>query len=49
MQDGSRQKKQGITLATNSFTYEECVFLSKILTDKFDLKTSVINAGHEGQ
>jgi len=49
MQDGSRQKKQGITLATNSFTYEECVFLSKILTDKFDLKTSVIKAGHEGQ
>lgn len=26
MQDGSRQKKQAITLATNSFTYEECVF-----------------------
>jgi hypothetical protein len=25
IQDGSRQKKQGITLATNSFTYE-CVF-----------------------
>jgi ubiquinol-cytochrome c reductase cytochrome b subunit len=49
MQDGSRQKKQGVTLATNSFTYEECVFLSKILTDKFNLKTSVIKAGHEGQ
>ena len=49
MQDGSRQKKQGITLATNSFTYEECVFLSKILTEKFNLKTSVIKAGHEGQ
>jgi len=24
MQDGSRQKNQGITLATNSFTYEDC-------------------------
>jgi hypothetical protein len=48
-EDGSRQKKQGITLATNSFTYQECVFLSKILTDKFYLKTSVIKAGHEGQ
>ncbi len=26
MQDGSRQMKQGIHLATNSFTYEECIF-----------------------
>ena len=49
MQDGSRQKNQGITLATNSFTYEECIFLSKILTDKYNLKTSVIKAGHLGQ
>ena len=43
------RKKQGITLATYSFTYEVCVFLSKILTDKFNLKTSVIKAGHRGQ
>ncbi len=48
-QDGSRQKNQGITLATNSFTFEECIFLSKILTDKYNLKTSVIKAGHLGQ
>lgn len=31
MQDGSRQKKQAITLATNSFTCEECVFLARYL------------------
>jgi hypothetical protein len=30
IQDGSRQKKQGITLATNSFTYESA-FLVKYL------------------
>ena len=45
MQDGSRQKNQGITLATNSFAFEECIFLSKILTDKYNLKTSVIKEG----
>jgi len=49
MQDGSRQKNQGISLATNSFTYEECIFLSKILTDKYNLKTSVVKAGHQDQ
>lgn len=49
MQDGSRQKNQGISLATNSFTYEDCVWLSKILSEKFDLKTSVIKAGHIDQ
>jgi len=36
-------------LATNSFTFEECVFLSKILTSKYNLKTSVIQSGHPGQ
>lgn len=49
MQDGSRQKNQGISLATNSFTYEDCVWLSKILSEKYGLKTSVIKAGHIDQ
>ena len=49
MQDGSRKKNQGITIATNSFTYEECVFLSKILSDKYGLKTSVVKSGFVGQ
>jgi len=45
-QDGSRQKNQGISLATNSFSYEDCIYLSKILNEKFGLKTSVVKAGH---
>ena len=49
MQDGSRQMDQGICLATNSFTYEDCVYLSKILSVKYGLKTSVIKAGHINQ
>jgi ubiquinol-cytochrome c reductase cytochrome b subunit len=42
MQNGSRQKNQGISLATNSFTFEECKFLSNILKKKYKLKTSVV-------
>ena len=49
MQDGSRQKNQGLTIATNSFTYEDCVFLSEILKEKYGLKTSVVKAGHIDQ
>lgn len=45
-QDGYRQKNQGISLATNSFSYEDCIYLSKILNEKFGLKTSVVKAGH---
>jgi len=47
--DGSRQKNQGISIATNSFSYEDCVFLSKILTEKYGLKTSVVKSGHINQ
>jgi hypothetical protein len=49
MQDGSRQKNQGVSITTNSFRYEDCVFLSKILQDKYNLKTSVVKAGHDNQ
>lgn len=49
MQDGSRQVKQGLTIATNSFTYQECLFLSNVLTNKFGLKTSVIKTGISNQ
>ena len=49
MQDGSRQNKQGIYIATHSFTYEECIFLSKVLFRKFKLKTTVIKTGFENQ
>jgi LAGLIDADG DNA endonuclease family len=49
MQDGSRQKGQGVMLATNSFTYDECLMLANILTNKLGLTTTVIKTGVEGQ
>ena len=49
MQDGSYQKGQGIYIATNSFTYEDCKFLALILSNKFNLKTSVIKTGKPDQ
>jgi len=49
MQDGSRQKGQGMNLATNSFTYEECDKLAKILTNNFGIKTSVVKSGKPNQ
>jgi hypothetical protein len=49
MQDGSRQQGQGISLATNSFSKEDCIFLAKILEDKYALKTSVVKAGFDNQ
>lgn len=49
MQDGYRQIKQGITLATNSFTYEDCVMLSEILSKKFNLKYTVVKTGTVNQ
>ena len=45
MQDGSRQSKQGISLATNSFTYEECNMLCQILSKNFSLKCTVVKTG----
>jgi len=45
MQDVSRQYKQGIYIATHSFTFEECVFLSDVLFRKYKLKSTVIKTG----
>ena len=49
MQNGSRQNNQGINIATNSFTYEECQFLCKILERKYKLKATVVKTGHSNQ
>lgn len=49
MQDASYQKGQGINIATNCFTYEECQFLANILTTKYKFKTSVIKTGKPDQ
>jgi len=49
MQDGSCQKGQGVLIATNSYTYDECKFLALTLTKKYNLKTSVIKSGKVNQ
>lgn len=49
MQEGSLQKGQGVSIATNSFTYDECKFLAKTLTNKYNLKTSVVKTGTPNQ
>ena len=49
IQDGSFQKGQGVNIATNSFTYNECKFLAKILTNNYFLKTSVVKTGTPDQ
>jgi ubiquinol-cytochrome c reductase cytochrome b subunit len=49
MQDGSRQNKQGINIATHSFTKEECQFLSEILNRKYKLKSTVVKTGYPHQ
>ena len=40
---------EGIFIATNSFTYDECQYLASILTKNYNLKTSVIKSGHLNQ
>jgi ubiquinol-cytochrome c reductase cytochrome b subunit len=44
MDDGSISSK-GLKLATNSFTYEECLFLTNILFKNFNIKATVQSAG----
>lgn len=48
-EDGSRQINQGIYLATNCFTYKECIYLADLLNHLFSLKTSVIRTGAPNQ
>jgi ubiquinol-cytochrome c reductase cytochrome b subunit len=48
MEDGGKVNKS-LKLSTNSFTYSECLFLSKVLLDNFDLKSSVQSAGVKNQ
>lgn len=48
MDDGSISSK-GLKFATNSFTYEDCLFLSTILLKIFNLKATVQSAGTPNQ
>jgi len=46
MDDGSKVSK-GLKLCTNSFSYNECLFLINILNEKFSLKASVQSTGNK--
>lgn len=41
MDDGCYIKNRGIRIATLSYTYEEVLFLSQLITKKFNLKTTI--------
>jgi len=48
MDDASKVGK-GLKLCTNSFTYDECLFLINVLYKNFNLKASVQSAGRDKQ
>lgn len=48
MDDGSISSK-GLKLATNSFTYEECLFLTTVLFRNFNIKATIQSAGTDRQ
>ena len=48
MDDGGRIGK-GLKFATNYFSYEDCLLLSNVLFDKYNLRTSVQSAGVPNQ
>lgn len=48
MDDGGRMG-YGLKLATNCFTYNDCVFLSNTLAELYGIKSSVQNAGVPNQ
>jgi ubiquinol-cytochrome c reductase cytochrome b subunit len=48
MDDGGKLG-QGLKLATNSFSYSDCLFLIKVLNDNFNIKSTVQKAGVSNQ
>lgn len=48
MDDGCKSGS-GLKLASNSFSYSECLFLVKVLYDNFNIKASVQSAGKDNQ
>lgn len=48
MDDGGKVGS-GLKLATNSFSYEDCVFLTNVLYNNFKLKSTVQSAGAPNQ
>lgn len=48
MDDGSKVGK-GLKFCTNSFTFDECTLLVKVLYDKYSIKSSIQSAGCKHQ
>lgn len=48
MDDGSRVGK-AFKFSTNSFSYNDCMILSKALLERYHIKTSIQSAGKENQ
>jgi ubiquinol-cytochrome c reductase cytochrome b subunit len=48
MDDGGKVGS-GLKLSTNSFAYSDCLFLTKLLFDKFNLKSSIQSTGVKNQ
>jgi ubiquinol-cytochrome c reductase cytochrome b subunit len=48
MDDGAKVGK-GLKFSTNSFTYDECIYLVNVLYKNFNLKASVQSAGSKDQ
>jgi hypothetical protein len=49
MDDGYLIKNKGIKFTTNCFTLNEIKLLSNVLTEKYNLKTSIIKTGPVNQ
>ena len=49
MDDGCKLKNKGFKFCTNGYTLTEVKFLSSILDNKYDLKTSIIKTGAVNQ
>ena len=48
MDDGSKAGS-GLKLSTNCFTYLDCVLLTKVLYDNFNIKSTIQSAGKDNQ
>lgn len=48
MDDGGALNR-GVKLATHSFTLEECNYLIRVLSDRFQLKASLHSQGQDSQ
>lgn len=47
--DGGNKDSKGLRFFINSFTYDECLMLVKVLSENFNLKSSVQSAGSKNR